>query len=93
VLLINSAKLPNADSRPTSVLELADTRWRHRCGMAYPVYGTTATHLATLRWIAPRQDGKLDWDSWADEVAANSVVLAGNKQVAVAVGRGELDWG
>ena len=34
VLLINKVKLPDSSTWPTSVLELADIKWHHRCGMA-----------------------------------------------------------
>jgi iron(III) transport system substrate-binding protein len=106
VLLINKEKLSDPSQWPSSVLELAHAKWHHRCGMAYPVYGTTATHMAVLASHANRiesdqEDSKvfiasekgLRWEEWAKAVASNAVVLAGNKQVALAVSRGELDWG
>jgi iron(III) transport system substrate-binding protein len=36
--------------------------------------------------------GKLNFESWIAAVSKNAVVLSGNKQVALAVGRGDLDW-
>lgn len=106
VLLINKQKLPDPAGWPKSVLELADKKWHHRCGLAYPVYGTTATHMAVLASHAnkmqgnanaetdySKRDGSLDWLIWSDGWIEHSVVLAGNKQVALAVSRGELDWG
>lgn len=105
VLLVNKERLPDASEWPKSVFELADPKWHHRCGMAYPVYGTTATHMATLRsnvkgfamteaWAKSFTDesSRVNWDSWLDIAAKNTVVLAGNKQTAQAVSRGELDW-
>ncbi len=106
VLLVNKNKLPNPESWPKSVLELADAKWHHRCGLAYPIYGTTATHMAVLSSHAKQivgiangeqpffaADQSLDWEKWSTEWMKHSVVLAGNKQVALAVSSGELDWG
>jgi len=106
VLLVNKDKLPDPATWPTSVLELADEKWHHRCGLAFPVYGTTATHMAViashtsqlLRDSATSRDyfnpdASLDWARWSDGWIQHSVVLAGNKQVALAVSSGELHWG
>lgn len=105
VLLINKRKLPDAAGWPRSVLSLGDPKWNQRCGMAYPLYGTTATHMAVLAshaakvvppagvegsWTAG--GSSLNWEQWIAAVRENAVVLAGNKQVALAVGRGDLDW-
>ena len=106
VLLVNKDKLPDPANWPKSVLELADKKWHHRCGLAYPIYGTTATHMAVMashseKVIADtgsdsdfiKSDRSLDWIRWSDGWINHSVVLAGNKQVALAVSSGELDWG
>ena len=58
-------------------------------GIAKPLFGTTATHAAVL------------FADWGDEEArkffrqlkANAQILSGNKQVALAVGSGELAFG
>lgn len=106
VLIINKNKLPDSAPWPRSVLELADEKWHHRCGLANPVYGTTATHMAVIASHEKQirsaegkstpyfnQDRTLDWNRWSDAWIENAVVLAGNKQVALAVSSGELDWG
>ena len=106
VLIINKAKLPDPATWPKSVLELADVKWHHRCGLANPIYGTTATHMAVLASHEKQirneenvnaayfnQERNLDWNRWSDAWIENAVVLAGNKQVALAVSSGELDWG
>lgn len=105
VLLINKSKLPDAATWPNSVLALGDPKWRQRCGLAYPLYGTTATHMAVLashagKFVLPAGvegswtagSSSLNWELWIASVRENAVVLAGNKQVAIAVGRGDLDW-
>ncbi len=106
VLLVNKDKLPDPANWPKSVLELADKKWHHRCGLAYPIYGTTATHMAVMASLSDKvltdsgatsdylkSDRTLDWIRWSDSWINHAVVLAGNKQVALAVSSGELDWG
>lgn len=88
VLLVNTQLVP-LEERPRSVRELADPRWAGRCGLAKPLFGTTATHAAVL------------FSAWGDEEATaffravrqNAQVLAGNKQVAMQVGAGRLAFG
>lgn len=106
VLLINKDKLPDPADWPKSVLELADEKWHHRCGLAYPVYGTTATHMAVLASHTDSikvdgdhaasyatESGTLDWPKWSRDWIEHAIVLAGNKQVALAVSSGEIAWG
>jgi len=92
VLLINTEKLADRDQWPSSVQELADPRWKDRCGLANPVYGTTATHFAVLA-SHPTSLGEQTWETWYAAVRDNALVLAGNKQVALGVASGELHWG
>ncbi len=99
VLVINVKRLPDPQQWPASVLDLASERWHHRCGMAYPLYGTTATHMAVMAshpqaFRSGESNGpSTSWNDWIGNVAKHSVILAGNKQVALAVSSGELDWG
>lgn len=89
VLMVNTDLLPDAKDRPASVLELADPKWKGRCAIARPLFGTTATHAAVL-------DVTLGSDRAAElfrQVAENAVVLSGNKQVALAVASGQVAWG
>jgi iron(III) transport system substrate-binding protein len=94
VLLVNTEKL-GVDPKgwPSRVSELADEPWKGKCGLAFPIYGTTATHMAVLATTKNALGDSKNWDSWIAEVKSNGVVLAGNKQVALAVASGELDWG
>ncbi|MGD0383169.1 MAG: extracellular solute-binding protein [Thermoguttaceae bacterium] len=89
VLIVNTKQVPESAS-PASIHDLADPKWKGRCGMAKPLFGTTATHAACL------------FAAWGDEKAkaffkqlkANEVrILSGNKQVALAVGGGQLAFG
>lgn len=89
VLLINREKLPDQAQWPSSVEELSDPKWKGKCGLALPLFGTTTTHCMVLakRW------GQEKADAWFRQVQANAVVLSGNKQVAQAVSSGQLEWG
>ncbi len=89
VLIVNTELAPE-DQRPDSIHDLADPRWRGKCGIAKPLFGTTATHAACL------------FAFWGDEKAKaffrglkdNDIqILSGNKQVALSVAGGQLAFG
>jgi iron(III) transport system substrate-binding protein len=88
VLLVNTDLVP-AENRPNSILDLADPQWKGRVGIAKPLFGMTATHAAVL------------FDTWGDQQAreffrqlrGNAQILAGNKQVALAVSSGQIAFG
>jgi iron(III) transport system substrate-binding protein len=88
ILIVNQRRLSEHEW-PRSVTELADARWKGQAGLAKPLFGTTATHAAVLfaTWGAPRAT------AFFRQVLANAETLSGNKQVATAVGRGQLAWG
>jgi iron(III) transport system substrate-binding protein len=88
VLLVNHKLLPT-DEAPQSITELADPRWKDRAGLAKPLFGTTATHAAVLFALW----GKERAEDFFRQVRQNALVLGGNKQVALAVSRGEIAWG
>jgi len=89
VLIVNTEKLPEGE-RPSSIHDFTDPKWRGRCGIAKPLFGTTASHAACL------------FAHWGDEKAKefflklkeNDVkILSGNKQVALEVAGGQIDFG
>lgn len=89
ILIVNTKLVPEAE-RPKGIADLLDPKWKGKVGLAKPLFGTTATHAACL------------FAAWGDEKAtkffkdlkANGAqVLSGNKQVATAVGSGELAFG
>jgi iron(III) transport system substrate-binding protein len=105
VLLVNRDLVP-PEQVPTSVFELGSQRWKSKCGIAFPLYGTTATHMALIASHEKairlteaalahgnNEQGTFEWSRWSRAVASNAVVLSGNKQVALAVSSGELAWG
>lgn len=89
ILIVNTRLVAEAD-RPRGINDLLDPKWKGKIGIAKPLFGTTATHAACL------------FAAWGDEKArtffrglkANEVqVLSGNKQVALAVGSGQIAFG
>jgi len=88
VLLVNTELIATAD-RPDSLWDLTDPRWQGRVGIAKPLAGTTASHAACLfaAW------GEAKSQAFFRKVKANARVMSGNKQVALAVARGELKFG
>ncbi len=88
VLLVNTDLVVEED-RPDSIMDLADPRWQGRVGIAKPLAGTTASHAACLFTVWGQQRAK----DYFRNVKSNARVMAGNKQVARAVARGELAFG
>jgi iron(III) transport system substrate-binding protein len=88
VLIVNTERLADED-RPTSIRDLTDPNWKDQCGLALPLFGTTATHAAVLFAHLGEDDAK----EFFRDVKQNAQVLSGNKQVALAVGRGQLAFG
>jgi iron(III) transport system substrate-binding protein len=89
ILIVNNKLVGQAD-RPKGLNDLLDHRWKGKIAIGKPLFGTTATHAACL------------FAAWGDEKAkaffrnlkANGVqVLSGNKQVATAVGSGQVAFG
>jgi iron(III) transport system substrate-binding protein len=84
-IVINTNRLSIA-SAPHSLLELTNASWRGKVALAYPQFGTTATHFHALRQLW----GDAVWQSWCRALAANKPFLVdGNSVVVKFVGQGE----
>jgi iron(III) transport system substrate-binding protein len=89
ILLVNTAQV-SADQVPQRLEDLTLPQWRGRVGMAKPLFGTTATHVACLFSV----DGREATKALLRRLKENDVrILSGNKQVAVEVGAGALAMG
>jgi len=76
----------SAANAPTRLDQLIDTKWKHRVALAYPLFGSTATHFLVLnqRW------GEVKWLHWCRSLQDNQpLIVDGNSQVVQLVGRGE----
>jgi iron(III) transport system substrate-binding protein len=84
-IVINTNHLALAQA-PASLLELTNDTWRARVALAYPLFGTTATHFLALR----QEWGEQGWRNWCRALQANQPFLVdGNSVVVRLVGRGE----
>ena len=84
-IVINTNRLALA-AAPRSLLELTNETWRGKVALAYPQFGTTATHFHALR----QHWGDERWQAWCRALAANKpLLLDGNSVVVRMVGRGE----
>lgn len=89
VLIVNTELLPDPQTWPRSIFDLANPKWKDRCAMARPLFGTTATHVAVL--FAELGDDRAK--ELMHGIANNAVIVGGNKQVAMKVARGEFAFG
>jgi iron(III) transport system substrate-binding protein len=85
---VNTVQVP-AERRPKTIRDLVDPQWYERCGIAKPLFGTTATHAVALfaAW------GDAEAKEFFLSVKRNARVMSGNKQVAQAVAAGSLAFG
>lgn len=88
ILIVNTELVPE-ENRPTSIMDLIDSQWQGKVGIAKPLAGTTATHAACLFTVWGEEQAK----EYFTQLKGNARVLAGNKQVAQAVAKGELAFG
>lgn len=71
---------------PNSLLELTNEIWRGKVALAFPQFGTTATHFHALKQLW----GEAAWLAWCRALAANKpFIVDGNSVVVKFVGRGE----
>lgn len=83
-VVINTNQLAVA-SAPRSLLELTNSAWAGKVALAYPQFGTTATHFHALR----QHWGDVVWEAWCRALVQNkSLLLDGNSGVVKMVGQG-----
>jgi iron(III) transport system substrate-binding protein len=88
--LVVNTNLLALESAPRSLLELTNAAWRGRVAMAYPLFGTTSTHLLALR----QRWGEDGWLNWCRALHANRpFVVDGNSVVVQFVSRGDAAVG
>jgi iron(III) transport system substrate-binding protein len=83
---VRSDSIETGVKAPASLLELTNAQWKGKVALAFPQFGTTASHFHALR----RFWGEEVWLAWCRALAANkSLVVDGNSVVVKLVGRGE----
>lgn len=89
VLIYNTDMLQESDL-PESIFELTEPKWRGKVAMAYPLFGTTATHTAAMIATFGEEKAK----GYLQALKANKVVIVdGNSVVRDLVVEGRLPIG
>jgi iron(III) transport system substrate-binding protein len=89
VIVYNTNSLTTATA-PQSIFDLTKSQWSKRVGIAYPLFGTTASHAAALFALLGRDKAQ----EYFRSLRANGVqVLDGNAMVCRSVATGELAAG
>jgi iron(III) transport system substrate-binding protein len=89
VLIVNT-DLVKEDERPKSIYDLANPKWKGKIGIARPIAGTTASHVAVLFAALGEEIAK----EFLQSLKANDIqILSGNKQVATACSSGQIAFG
>jgi iron(III) transport system substrate-binding protein len=89
VLIVNT-KLVEEEARPKSIFDLANEKWKGKIGIARPVAGTTATHVACLFATLGEERAR----DFLRSLKKNEIqILGGNKQVAQTCATGQIAYG
>ena len=89
VLVYNTDMLSEKDL-PSSIFELTDSKWKGKFAMAYPLFGTTATHMAAMYAGL----GEAKTQAFLKDLKANdAVIVDGNSVVRDMVVEGRLPIG
>ena len=87
ILIVNTAALPDVADRPRSYRDLADPRFKGRVGIANPLFGGMAAHVAALFAKVGEPAGR----AWLADLRRNEVAIcAGMADVKNRVASGEL---
>ena len=89
IIIYNKDKF-NHKSLPTSIFDLIDPIWMGKAAIAYPLFGTTATHAAALFEELGTDSALIFWNKISENKIA---VLDGNATVRDQVVAGEFWWG
>ncbi len=88
-LVINTNQIRSTEA-PARISDLTNSVFRGRFALAYPLFGTTATHFLALR----QKWGAEEWTHWCRSLQENKPLLVdGNSVVVQWVGRGEAAIG
>lgn len=89
-ILIYNADLLKAQDLPKSIFELTQAKWKGKVAFAYPLFGTTATHVAALFAYL----GEKEASEYFEALKANGVMITdGNASVRDRVADGTVPIG
>jgi len=88
--IVFNTNLLTAATAPRAFSDATNAAWRGKAAVAYPLFGTTATHFQALRQLW----GDEGWQKWCRALAASHPFLVdGNSVVVKQVARGEAWFG
>jgi iron(III) transport system substrate-binding protein len=88
--LVINTNLLSAANAPSTFSDATNALWRGKVALAYPLFGTTATHFLALR----QHWGDEVWQKWCRALVVNQPMLVdGNSVVVKQVERGEALFG
>ena len=89
ILIVNTELVPE-EKIPSSILDLTKAEWKGKCGIAKPLFGTTATHVAVLFATM----GEEPATQFLQALKDNDIKIeSGNRGVAQKVANGQLAIG
>jgi len=89
-VLIYNKEMVSEDRLPASIFDLTDPQWNNKVAMAYPLFGTTATHVAA--WYALL--GPERTERYLRDLKQNGVLIVdGNATSRDVVVQGEVPLG
>ena len=77
-VLIYNTKMLKETGLPKSIFELTEPKWKGKVALAYPLFGTTATHIAALYAILGQEKA----EEYLKALNANKVVIVDGNSVA-----------
>jgi iron(III) transport system substrate-binding protein len=84
--IVYNTNLLTVATAPKTFSDATNAVWRGKIALAYPMFGTTATHFQVLR----QRWGDEAWQNWCKALAANNpFVMDGNSVAVKMVERGE----
>lgn len=89
-VLVYNTDLLKEENLPKSIFELTSPEWQKKTSLAYPLFGTTATHVAAMYSTI----GKEKTEQYLQELKNNGVLIVdGNSVVRDIVAEGKVPLG
>jgi len=77
-VLVYNTNMLKEDQLPKSIFELTDPKWKGKVALGYPLFGTTATHVAAMYAFL----GKEKTEKYLQELKQNEVVIVDGNAVS-----------
>ncbi|MBU1053436.1 MAG: extracellular solute-binding protein [Proteobacteria bacterium] len=77
-VLVYNTNLLKQEDLPKSIFELTEAKWKGKVALAYPLFGTTATHMAAMYCLL----GQEKTEGYLKALRANDVVIVNGNSTA-----------